>query len=83
MRITLLALPIIAGIALSGCAKKQSAVAASPLPQGAVAGSMAADRNGDGIIDGYYTADGTYHPNYVQPTMQPAVYRTTRAGERG
>jgi hypothetical protein len=83
MRKLYFAVPLIAGIALTGCSKKQVAVAAPP-PQGAVAGSVAADRDGDGVIDGYYSADGIYHPNYVPPAqVQPAVYRASRRGERG
>ncbi len=53
-----------------------------PLPPGAVAGSVAADRDGDGIIDGYYTADGVYHPNYVPPPPPPPPPPSS-TGERG
>jgi hypothetical protein len=74
--------PILAGLAIGGCAKKDVAAAPPPPPPGAVAGSTAADRDGDGVIDGYYTSDGIYHPNYVAPA-QPAVYRASRRGERG
>ena len=37
---------------------------------------MAADRDGDGVVDGYYTSDGVYHPTCVPP---PSGSR----GERG
>jgi hypothetical protein len=83
MRKTVFILPALAGLALSGCGKKEVAAAPPPPPPGAVAGSVAADRDGDGIIDGYYSADGIYHPNYVAPQTQPAVYRAGRRGERG
>jgi hypothetical protein len=43
---------------------------------------MAADRDGDGIIDGYYSADGIYHPNYVPPPPPPPPPATSM-GERG
>jgi hypothetical protein len=57
--------------------------AASYPPQmpGAVTGSVAADRDGDGVIDGYYTSDGIYHPN-MTPSLPPARL-ASRRGERG
>lgn len=51
-----------------------------PMP-GAVAGSVAADRDGDGVIDGYYTSDGIYHPNQSQSLPPPRL--ASRRGERG
>lgn len=83
MRIQPLVLTSLAAgaLALSACSK-QDEVAAAPPPPGAVPGSIAADRDGDGIIDGYYTADGIYHPN--QPMMPPPPPPApTRMGERG
>jgi hypothetical protein len=82
MQTKLMFLAIVGGLALSGCAKKEVAVAAPPPPPGSVAGSTAADRDGDGVIDGYYSADGIYHPNYVPPapTYSPVAMRK---GERG
>ena len=53
-----------------------------PPMTGAVAGTTAADRDGDGIIDGYYSSDGFYHP-YVAPTPAPAPRYLSRRGERG
>lgn len=57
--------------------------AASYPPQmpGAVTGSVAADRDGDGIVDGYYTSDGIYHPN-TAPSLPPPRF-ASRRGERG
>ncbi len=81
MHIKIISLAIVGGIALSGCAKKQVAVVAPP-PPGSVAGSTAADRDGDGIVDGYYSADGIYHPNYVPPAPAYAPV-AMRKGERG
>jgi hypothetical protein len=77
-----LALVAVGGLALGACASKQQVAVAAPPPPGAVAGSIAADRNGDGIVDGYYTADGIYHPNAV-PAPPPPPPLPTRKGERG
>lgn len=66
--------------ALGACAQKEEPVAAAP-PPGAVPGSTAADRDGDGIVDGYYTSDGIYHPN-VAPAPPPQQM-ASRSGERG
>ena len=72
------------GLMLSACAHREE-VASAPLPPppppGAMPGSMAADRDGDGIVDGYYSADGMYHANYVPPPPPPPP--PTRRGERG
>ena len=58
---------------------------APPVGPGAVVGTVAADINGDGVIDGYYDANGRYIewrappcPTYTPPPATP-----TRAGERG
>jgi hypothetical protein len=84
MRIKTIIIATLPILALSACAKKEAEVAAAPppLPQGAVSGTMAADRNGDGIIDGYYSSDGMYHSNYVPPPPPPPPM-ATRRGERG
>jgi hypothetical protein len=58
------------------------AYAGPPPMTGAVAGSTAADRDGDGIVDGYYTADGMYHP-IMAPAPMPAPQLAYRRGERG
>jgi len=81
MRFTPLIVTGAAALLLSACAAKEE-VAMAPPPPGAVPGSTAADRDGDGIIDGYYTADGIYHPNqpaYTPPPPPPP----TRIGEKG
>lgn len=85
MRLRYLMLSGLAAAALAGCAKKEVAdlpPPPPPPPPGAVAGSTAADRDGDGIIDGYYTADGIYHPNQPMAPPPPPPAPTPR-GERG
>jgi hypothetical protein len=82
MRLQTIALATLTGLALSACAQKTPEVAALPPPPGSIAGSTAADRDGDGIVDGYYSPDGIYHPNYVPPPPAP-VAMPTRRGERG
>lgn len=94
MKIRTLVLAATAALITTACAKKEVAeappppaapavVTAPPPPQpvypGAVTGSVAADRDGDGIIDGYYTPDGIYHPNYTPPPPR----QLARSGERG
>ncbi len=79
-------------LALAACAKNEpivvappapSPVAAAPvMPAGSVAGTTAADRDGDGIVDGWYTADGIYHPA-MTPAPPPAPAFAMRRGERG
>jgi len=84
MRIQPLMLGALGALALSACSQQEEIAAAPPPPPppGAVPGSIAADRDGDGIIDGYYTADGVYHPNYMPPPPPPPP-APTQVGERG
>ncbi|QZP06885.1 hypothetical protein [Caenibius sp. WL] len=77
MKIRTMILAATGSIVLAGCASNDP----PPPPPGAVPGSVAADRDGDGIIDGYYTSDGVYHPNYVPPPPPPPP--PSRTGERG
>lgn len=81
MRFQTIMLAGLGAIALTACSKQEEVAMAPPPPPGSVAGSTAADRDGDGIVDGYYTSDGIYHPN--QPSVAPAPPMPTRAGERG
>lgn len=75
-------LAVSGGLALTACAaKNEEAAAVPPPPAGAVPGSVAADRDGDGVVDGYYSSDGIYHPNYVPPPPPPPA--PSRTGERG
>ncbi len=83
MRFQPILLSALGALALSACTQQEEIAAAPPPPPpGAVPGSIAADRDGDGIIDGYYTSDGIYHPNYVPPPPPPPP-APTRLGERG
>jgi hypothetical protein len=54
-----------------------------PPPPGAVAGTIAADRDGDGRVDGYYTQDGTYYPIAPPPPPPPPPPPAYPSGERG
>jgi hypothetical protein len=82
MRIRSIMLAGLGALTLAACNKQEHVASAPPPPPGAVPGSTAADRDGDGIIDGYYTADGIYHPNALPP-MPSAPPAPTRLGERG
>jgi len=83
MRSHIILLTGFATLMLGACTQNEEVAAAPPPPPpGAVAGSTAADRDGDGIVDGYYTADGIYHPNYVPPPPPPPP-APTATGERG
>lgn len=73
MRVASLSLILAGSLGLAACANTEEvAVApAPPMGPGAIAGSVAADRNGDGIADGFYTADGTYVPFQAPPCPVP------------
>lgn len=83
MRVRSIVLAGCGALMLAACAKKAPpAPPPPPPPPGSVAGSTAADRDGDGIVDGYYTSDGIYHP-YAPPAPPPPPPAPTRRGERG
>lgn len=83
MRFRSLALTGVVAVTLAACAEKEEvAVGPPPPPAGAVLGSIAADRDGDGVVDGYYSADGLYHPN-AMPAPPPPPPAPDRRGERG
>lgn len=72
-------------LALGACAttRDEPIAPAAPIGPGAIVGTVAADRNGDGIIDGYYTNDGIYHVIDGPPCPPPPPPRPSRRGERG
>lgn len=80
---------VLAAIASAGtlgaCANnpKPAAAPAPPTGPGAISGTVAADQNGDGIPDGWYTADGMYHPFVAPPCPPPPPPPPSRRGERG
>lgn len=80
MKTKLLVIAALGAMSLAGCAKKEE-VAVAPPPPGAVNGTVAADRDGDGVVDGYYDSSGMYHANYAPPPPPPPP--PTRTGEKG
>jgi hypothetical protein len=84
MRVKTIILVGAGAVSLAACAHKEEEMAAMPPPPpGAVAGSVAADRDGDGIVDGYYTADGVYHANAMPMPAAPPPPPPSSMGERG
>jgi hypothetical protein len=86
MRTRSIMLMTFGSLALSACAQKKEEVAVvppPPPPPGSIAGSTAADRDGDGMVDGYYTSDGIYHPNVVPAPPPAPLPMPTSKGERG
>ena len=86
MKIRLLSLLGVTALSLSACAstRDEPVAPAPPVGPGAIAGTIAADRNGDGIVDGYYSADGMYHEIMGPPCPPPPPPPPpSRRGERG
>ncbi|MGE4431199.1 MAG: hypothetical protein AB7E05_10720 [Sphingobium sp.] len=82
MKLRSIALLGLIPLAMTACTKTEEEVAPPPPPPGSVAGSTAADRDGDGVVDGYYTSDGIYHP-YAPPAPPPPPPGPSPRGERG
>ena len=81
-------LGVAATLALTACATSDDDMYVAPAPPvgpGAVVGTVAADIDGDGVVDGYYNANGTYvawrAPACPPPPPPPPM--PTRSGERG
>lgn len=89
MRVSRFCLLLAAPIGLAACTNMDEDVAVAPAPPawpGVIVGSVAADRNGDGIVDGYYTADGTFVAYQAPPCPQPQMMMQPApapSGERG
>ncbi len=85
MRTTRLAILLAGTITLGACAEHPAPIApAPPVGPGAIVGTTAADRDGDGIADGYYTSDGIYHAFIAPPCPPPPPPPPPkRTGERG
>ncbi|RJF85888.1 hypothetical protein D3876_18715 [Sphingomonas cavernae] len=87
MKSKYLAVLLVGTMALGACTTPEEAPPAPPPPVGvgAIAGTVAADRDGDGVVDGYYTSDGVYHA--VQgppcPPPPPPPPPPSPSGERG
>lgn len=85
MKISHMTLAAVGMLALSACASNDHApiAPAPPVGPGAISGTVAADRDGDGFVDGYYTADGVYHAVQGPPCPPPPPPPPSRHGERG
>ncbi len=89
MRVSRFCLALVAPIGLAACTNMDEEVAVAPAPPawpGVIVGSVAADRNGDGIVDGYYTSDGTFVAYQAPPCPQPQMMMQPApapSGERG
>lgn len=86
MRVLGITLLLASSVGLSACANTED-VAVAPAPPvgpGAIIGTVAADRNGDGIVDGYYTRDGVYVAYQAPPCpLPPPPPPPAPSGERG
>lgn len=72
-------------VLLSGCETTEETIVepAVVLPPGAIAGTVVADRNGDGQPDGWYQ-DGVFYPFPVPPPPPPCpMPPPPPPGERG
>src|SRR3546814_4493241 len=73
MKSRYLALIITGTMLLGACATSgdEEVAPAAPVGAGAIVGTVAADRDGDGMVDGYYTYDGIYHALQTPPCPPP------------
>ena len=80
-----LAFALAGTLILGACTEKppEPIAPAPPIGPGAWVGTVAADRNGDGIADGYYSPDGVFHPFIAPPCPPPPPPPPKRSGERG
>lgn len=80
-----LAMMVAGTLGLGACAttEDEPVAPAPPVGAGAISGTTAADRDGDGMVDGYYTSDGLYHPFQAPPCPPPPPPSPAPTGERG
>lgn len=85
MKIRYLAVLMAGTAALGACTTTEKTVTPPPpVGVGAISGTVAADRDGDGVADGYYTADGAYHAFQAPPCpTPPEPAPASPSGERG
>src|SRR3546814_8926635 len=78
MKSRYLALIITGTMLLGACATSgdEEVAPAAPVGAGAIVGTVAADRDGDGLVDGYYTSDGIYHAFQAPPCPPPPPPRS-------
>lgn len=72
-------------LSLGACASAsdEPIAPAPPVGPGALSGTVAADRDGNGIADGYYTSDGMYNAFQAPPCPLPPPPAPSQSGERG
>ena len=87
MKIKSLSIVAIAAATLGACTTTDDDVYVAPAPPvgaGAIVGTVAADRDGDGVVDGYYDANGNYFAYQAPPCpVPPAPPQVNTYGERG
>ena len=75
MKISRLAVVSAGALALAACTTPEPEpipeVPAPPIGPGALTGTVAADRDGDGVVDGYYDANGNYYAFQAPPCPEP------------
>src|SRR3546814_14967278 len=85
MKSRYLALIITGTMLLGACATSgdEEVAPAAPVGAGAIVGTVAAARDGDGMVDGYYTSAGIY-PAFQAPPCPPTPPQPpSPSGERG
>lgn len=74
-------------VALAACStnEEEYVAPAPPVGPGAIVGTVAADRDGDGVVDGYYDVNGNYFAFQAPPCPPPPPPPVEPAprGERG
>jgi hypothetical protein len=85
LRITLLLAAAAGGLTACADTDDVAVAPAPPVGPGAIRGTTAADRDGNGIVDGYYTRDGMYVAFEAPPCPPPPPPPPPPApsGERG